>query len=82
MNKIAIVTDSTAYLPPELIAEYDIKVIPLAVFHSKVPEQAQALLKDAANALSLDENLMAELSPVIYTHVGPGTLEIAFRRGL
>ncbi len=31
MNKVAIVTDSTAYLPPELIAEYDIKVIPLAV---------------------------------------------------
>ena len=31
MNKVAIVTDSTAYLPPELIAEYDIKVIPLVV---------------------------------------------------
>ena len=31
MIKVAIVTDSTAYLPPELIAEFDIKVIPLVV---------------------------------------------------
>ena len=31
MNKVAIVTDSTAYLPPELITEFDIKVIPLVV---------------------------------------------------
>ena len=82
MNKVAIVTDGTAYLPPELIDEYDIKVIPLAVFHSIVSEQAQALLKDAANALSPDETFLAELSPVIGTHVGPGTLAIAFMRGL
>ncbi len=31
MNQVAIVTDSTAYLPPELIAEYKINVIPLVV---------------------------------------------------
>ncbi len=31
MNEVAIITDSTSYLPPELITEYDIKVIPLAV---------------------------------------------------
>lgn len=29
MNKVAIVTDSTASIPPELIQEYDIKVLPL-----------------------------------------------------
>jgi DegV family protein with EDD domain len=29
MSRIAVVTDSTAYLPPELIAQYGIRVIPL-----------------------------------------------------
>ncbi len=29
MNKVAIVTDSSASLPPELIKQYDIKVLPL-----------------------------------------------------
>jgi DegV family protein with EDD domain len=31
MSKTAIVTDSTAYLPPELLQRYDIKVIPLTI---------------------------------------------------
>jgi len=57
------------------------KPLRLAVFHSNVPEQAQDLLKDAENALSPDETFLAELSPVIGTHVGPGTLAIAFMHG-
>ncbi len=31
MSKVAIVTDSTAYLPPELVEEYGIHVLPLKV---------------------------------------------------
>ena len=31
MNQVAIVTDSTAYLPPEIIEKYQIQVIPLSV---------------------------------------------------
>jgi len=58
------------------------KPLRLAVFHSNVPDQAAALLKDAEEALSPDETFLAELSPVIGTHVGPGTLAIAFMRGL
>jgi len=58
------------------------KPLRLAVLHSNVPEQAQALLKDAEKALSPDETFLAELSPVIGTHVGPGTLAISFMRGL
>jgi len=54
----------------------------LAVFHSNVPEQAQALLENAEDTLSPDETFLAELSPAIGTHVGPGTLAIAFMRGL
>jgi DegV family protein with EDD domain len=58
------------------------KPLRLAVFHSNVPEQARDLLEDAETALSPDETFLAELSPAIGTHVGPGTLAIAFMRGL
>lgn len=58
------------------------KPLRLAVFHSNVPEQAAALLAEAEQALSPDETFLTELSPVIGTHVGPGTLAIAFMRGL
>jgi DegV family protein with EDD domain len=54
----------------------------LAVFHSNVPESAESLLKDAAAALSPEETFLSELSPVIGTHVGPGTLAIAFMFGI
>lgn len=57
------------------------KPLRLAVFHSNAPEQARDLLKDAENTLSPDETFLAELSPVIGTHVGPGTLAIAFMTG-
>ncbi len=58
------------------------KPLRLAVFHSNVPEQAKALLIDAENTLSPDETFLAELSPVIGTHIGPGTLAIAFMWGM
>jgi fatty acid-binding protein DegV len=54
----------------------------LAVFHSNVPEQAKKLLADTEKALNPDEVHLAELSPAIGTHVGPGTLAIAFMRGI
>jgi len=31
MNRFVVVTDSTANLPPELVSEYDIPMIPLTV---------------------------------------------------
>ncbi|NQS91191.1 MAG: DegV family protein [Chloroflexi bacterium] len=50
----------------------------LAVFHSNVPDETQALLENTKRLLSPDEVFLAELSPVIGTDVGPGTLAIAF----
>ena len=47
----------------------------------EVALKAQALLENAENALSPDETFLAELSPAIGTHVGPGTLAIAFMHG-
>ena len=31
MSKIAIITDSTAYLPPELVGKYQINILPLRI---------------------------------------------------
>lgn len=58
------------------------KPLRIAIFHSNVPDQAKSLLADAKGALDPEETLLAELSPVIGTHVGPGTLAIAFTRGM
>jgi len=57
------------------------KPLRLAVFHSNVPKQAKALLENAEQILSPDKTFLAELSPAIGTHVGPGTLAIAFMQG-
>ncbi len=54
----------------------------IAVFHANVPETAQSLLDDTKKALSPEEIFLAELSPVIGTHVGPGTLAIACMHGM
>ena len=58
------------------------KPLRLAVFHSNVPDEGKKLLSDAETALNPDETYLTELSPVIGTHVGPGTLAIAFTRGV
>ncbi len=33
MNKVAVVTDSTSCLPPEIVKEYDIQVVPLYILY-------------------------------------------------
>jgi fatty acid-binding protein DegV len=54
----------------------------LVVIHSNVPEAAQQLLQRAEEELEADEGYIAELSPVIGTHVGPGTLALACMSGM
>lgn len=54
----------------------------MAVFHSNVPELARELLEETRQRLAPDEIFLAELSPVIGTHVGPGTLAIACLHGI
>jgi DegV family protein with EDD domain len=49
----------------------------LAVAHANVPEDAQSLLSLAESQLQPDEIMITELSPVIGTHVGPGTVALA-----
>ena len=54
----------------------------IVVFHSNVPETAQSLLDDIKKTLSPKEIYLAELSPVIGTHVDTGTLAIACMHGM
>jgi DegV family protein with EDD domain len=54
----------------------------MAVFHSNAPKLAEDLLQDTQKILQPDEIYLSELSPVIGTHVGPGTLAIAYMHGM
>lgn len=50
----------------------------LGVAHADSPNEAEALLKDASDRLKPVETMIAQLSPVIGTHVGPGTLALTY----
>ena len=54
----------------------------MAVIHSNVPELAHKLKEEVQVSFSPEEVFVSELSPVIGTHVGPGTLSIACMHGM
>jgi DegV family protein with EDD domain len=54
------------------------KNVRIGVSHAKSLEDAQALLA-SAKALNPVETLITEMSPVIGTHVGPGTVALAYQ---
>jgi DegV family protein with EDD domain len=52
--------------------------IRLGTLHANAPEDAKALLDRAAKALNPVETMISEVSPVVGTHTGPGTVGLAF----
>lgn len=52
--------------------------IRLAALHANAIEDAKSLLDRAANELKPVETILSELSPVVGTHTGPGTVGLAF----
>ncbi len=52
-----------------------------AVIHANVPEEATRLREQVRERFSYAELHLADLSPVIGTHVGPGTVGVAFYTG-
>jgi len=54
------------------------KKLRAAIMHGAVPEEAAALKQTVERELACDEILTAWLGPVIGSHVGPGTLGLAF----
>lgn len=52
--------------------------IHLAALHANALEDARSLLDRAANEIKPVEVILSELSPVVGTHTGPGTVGLAF----
>jgi DegV family protein with EDD domain len=67
----------------ELVAEKCTgkKDVRLASAHANSAQDAQAILGKASQRLNPLETLTSELSPVIGTHVGPGTVALAYMTG-
>ena len=58
------------------------KPLHLASLNANVPEEAHALLEEAATRLGAIEKIEAELSPAIGTHAGPGTVALCYMAGM
>jgi DegV family protein with EDD domain len=52
--------------------------IRIATLHANAAEEAKALLDRAAQQLGPVETIFAEVSPVVGTHTGPGTVGLAY----
>ncbi len=50
----------------------------LSTLHANASEEAKALLERAAQKLNPVETIFTEVSPVIGTHTGPGTIALAY----
>lgn len=68
----------------ELVAE-DVRgksPIRLATLHANASQDARELLEKASQQFSAAESIFSEVSPVIGTHAGPGTVGLAFMAGM
>ncbi len=54
----------------------------LATLHANALEDALQLLKEAGQKFNAVESILAEVSPVIGTHAGPGTVGLAYLAGM
>ena len=52
--------------------------IRIATLHANASDDAQKLLDRASKQLSAVESLFTEVSPVVGTHAGPGTVGLAY----
>ncbi|MDZ7844737.1 MAG: DegV family protein [Anaerolineales bacterium] len=56
--------------------------VQIAGFHSNAPLLAENLLEKACDQFEIRDSYLTELSPVIGTHVGPGTVALAALHGM
>ena len=54
----------------------------LATLHANSPEDAKTILKATSEKVNAVETIFSEVSPVVGTHTGPGTVGIAFMAGM
>jgi DegV family protein with EDD domain len=58
------------------------KPVRVSVFHALAEEQAKELMDVIKKKFNADEAILSYVSPVVGSHVGPGTLSIAFMAGM
>lgn len=58
------------------------KPVRVSVFHALAEEKARELLADITQRFDADESILSYVSPVVGSHVGPGTLSIAYMAGM
>jgi DegV family protein with EDD domain len=58
------------------------KPIRLATLHANAPDEAHELLEKAMERFDVIESVFSEVSPVVGTHAGPGTIGVAFMAGM
>jgi len=56
--------------------------IHLGVLHACAPDLAEQLLKEASARIKPSETLIADVSPAVGSHLGPGTVGFAFMAGI
>jgi len=54
----------------------------LASLHANAPEDARVILEQASAKLNPLEKMLAQVSPVVGTHAGPGTVALAYMAGM
>lgn len=59
----------------------DRRPIHLGVLHANAPELAQQLLNEVIARLNPEETLLADVSPAVGAHLGPGTVGFAYMAG-
>ncbi len=54
----------------------------ISVFHALAEQKARALLDETVKRFNAVEGILSYVSPVVGSHVGPGTLSIAYMAGM
>jgi DegV family protein with EDD domain len=54
----------------------------LATLHANAEAEAKEILELASKQLNVVESIFSEVSPVIGTHAGPGTVGLAYMAGM
>lgn len=54
----------------------------LATLHANALKDAQTVLEDATRRVGAVESILTEVSPVVGTHAGPGTVGLAYMAGM
>jgi DegV family protein with EDD domain len=60
----------------------DNKPVRLASLHANAAKEAEIMLEQASQKLNPIETIMSQVSPVVGTHAGPGTVGIAYMAGM